>query len=317
MENWGDASKAGWPSFEDFLNWCSEKRTSSEEAAADGNHWWNWLMILLVRKDDLNPWKWNDIIIAKTGDDQISRIEQLKSYSVTFLDAGSIGDDEVSVYFTRIGRGGVRPSDEELAYSVLKTHLGDEFRNKIEEIHERYGLAQPSRIAHLAVRCFRSKTVEGRTILCSSPVLEEAIRMCRTGDPSSCASEEPSMVGEKDAFLNFVCAGGFDNLLAKVETAIFKAPYGLTHWHRTRYCQYSNGDIFLFLLLAIKNHLVDPDLLAASAEWIYEKASHPAQTIRVRGWPTPCVRLITALQDCGLLFFRLSSKRLLNPLNQS
>lgn len=280
MENWGDASKAGWPSFEDFLNWCSEKRTSSEVVATDCNHWWNWLTMLLVRKDDLKPWKWNDIIIAKTGDDQISRIEQLKSYSITFLDAGSIGDDEVSVYFTRIGRGGVRPSDEELAYSVLKTHLGDEFRNKIEDIHERYGLAQPSRIAHLAVRCFRSKTVEGRTILCSSPVLEEAIRMCRTGDPSSCASEEPSMVGEKDAFLNFVCAGGFDNLLAKVETAIFKAPYGLTHWHRTRYCQYSNGDIFLFLLLAIKNHLVDPDLLAASAEWIYEKASHPAQTIR-------------------------------------
>ena len=104
--------------------------------------------------------------------------------------------------------------------------------------------------------------------------------MCRTDDLTSCATEEVSAEGGKAAFQAFVCDGEFENLLAKVEASVFKAPHGLTHWHRTRYCQYSNGDIFLFLILAIRDNLVDSDILPATAEWIYEKASHPAQTIR-------------------------------------
>ena len=279
MENWGNAGKAGCPSFEDFLSWCSVKMTAIEGTAAGGNHWWNWLKMLNARKASLKPWQWDDII-AKTDDDRIGRIKQLESYSIAFLDAGSIGEDEVSVYFTRIGRGGVRPSDEELAYSVLKSHLGDEFRNKIESIHERHGLAQPSRIAHLAVRCFRSaKTDGGTTTFCSSPVLEEAIKMCKSVGSRTGASEKSVGMGGKEEFLNYVCGGDFDHLLTKVSEVVF-GTCGLTRWHRTRYCQYSNGDIFLFLLLAIRDNLFDSDLLVATAEWIYEKASHPAQAIR-------------------------------------
>jgi hypothetical protein len=73
-----------------------------------------------------------------------------------------VSDDDIALYFTRIGKGGVVPSDEELAYSILKSKLGkldkDEgwFRKKIEDLHAKFGIASSSRIAHLAIRCFKS-----------------------------------------------------------------------------------------------------------------------------------------------------------------
>lgn len=280
LESWVEIDNPECPSFNHFLDWCAEKKSVNLQVDKEDNHWWNWLKLVQDQNGLQNPKQW-DAVISRSADGRVGRIKQLHSYCIPFLDAGDIGDDEIATYFTRIGRGGVRPSDEELAYSVLKSHLGDKFRNKIEEIHERYGLAQPSRIAHLAVRCFRSaKTGEGRTIFCSSPVLEEAIKMCRTVASTIGASEEAVESGGKEEFQKFVCDGGLDALLAKVEMAVFKAPYGLTHWHRTRYCQYNNGDIFLFLLLTIRDNLFDFDLLAATAELLYEKASHPTQTIR-------------------------------------
>ena len=280
LEGRGDFGMEEAPSFPDFLEWCAKKRHADWDKTENSGHWWNWLDILQSRKDGLNPWLWNDIIFAENANRRFGRIAQMRDYCIAFLDAGSVTDDEIAVYFTRIGRGGVRPSDEELAYSVLKAHLKDGFREKIEKLHEDLGLSHPARIAHLAVRCFRSmRTEEGKTMFCSSSVLEEAIKMCKTSESEDTGSGDSRAYG-RDAFLDFVCNGAFDELLAKVQTAVFTPPGGLTHWHRTRYCQYSNGDIFLFLLLAVRDNAVESDLLAATAEWLYEKASHPTQTIR-------------------------------------
>lgn len=279
LEGRGDFVPENAPSFSGFLEWCAQKRQAARGTENSGR-WWNWLDVLQSRKDGVDPWLWDEIIFAENADRRLGRIAQLREYCIAFLDAGSVTDDEIAVYFTRIGRGGVRPSDEELAYSVLKAHLKEGFREKIEQLHEDLGLAQPSRIAHLALRCFRSaRTEEGKTTFCSSSVLEEAIKMCKTSESGDMESGASRAHG-RDGFLDFVCKGAFDELLAKVQTAVFTPPGGLTHWHRTRFCQYSNGDIFLFLLLAVRDNAVESGLLAATAEWLYEKASHPAQTIR-------------------------------------
>lgn len=267
-------------SFNDFLQWCIEKRAKCEQDVASGTHWWNWLDILQSCVAGENPWQWDEILYAQNNKERIGRIAQLRSYCISFLDAGSVTDDEISVYFTRIGRGGVRPSDEELAYSVLKSHLGDRFREKIEDIHASRGLAHPARIAHLAVRCFRSaRTEDGITSFCSTPVLAEAIKMSRKDTLSSDATEGEPARGGKQEFLDFVCDGCFEDLLSKVDSLVFSSG-GLTHWHRTKFCQYSNGDIFLFLLLAVRDGIIEAPFLAATAELIYEKASHPGRTIR-------------------------------------
>ena len=267
-------------SFDEFLQWCGKKRAACGADVETNAHWWNWLDILQSCLTGQNPWQWDDILYAQNNKERIGRIDQLRGYYISFLDAGSVTDDEISVYFTRIGRGGVRPSDEELAYSVLKSHLGDDFRAKIESIHESKGLAYPARIAHLAVRCFRSvRTENGTTSFCSTPVLAEAIKMSQKNMASSDVQEEESVSGGKQEFLDFVCGGRFEQLLSKVDELVFN-PDGLTHWHRTKFCQYSNGDIFLFLLLAVRDGIIEAPFLAATAELIFEKASHPGRTIR-------------------------------------
>ena len=276
----GDAN----PSIGQFVKWCRVRRDDAE----DGNgtiRWWNWLDCLSSQHESGelgDGGTWSTIIHAETRNgklQQVGRVSQLENYFISFTDAGSIADDEIALYFTRVGKGGVRPSDEELAYSVLKSHLGKRFRDEIEEIYSKYGLAQPSRIAHLAIRCFRS--IEKKEFS-SAPVLDEALNICR------CRDDDEGDSGRncgKEALLRFVCEGEFVDLIQKVDAEAFRSSYGLTQWHRTRFCQYHNGDIYLFMLLAARGDLLATKdhrvvRLAAVAELLYERALNPDRAIR-------------------------------------
>lgn len=87
----GDAFKGS-----DFVEWIESKRGFK---CATGC--WNWLK---ENRDKISP-----IEIKK---ELVDAIQGLKSIKIMCTDATNVGVDDIALYFTRIGKGGVRPSDE-------------------------------------------------------------------------------------------------------------------------------------------------------------------------------------------------------------
>lgn len=258
-----------------FVCWC--KKMCDENTIKCKN----WLRHFECLKNDSNR---DDL--CKVWKRICEATRSLPEYPIILVDAGQVADQEVGLYFMRIGKGGVRPDDEELAYSVLKASLGPDFRNVIEggdeSIFSTYGLAQPSRIAQLAVRCYLSRENQGH--FQGADVLGDALKMCRvTGSDLSDARRVGT--SSRDLFLKFV-KEEFAGLVKKVDEKVF-GDNGLTYWHRTRYCQYHNGDVYLFLLLAVDKkfkHMSELENgnvnLAGVAELVYGYAQNPDRAIR-------------------------------------
>ena len=190
-----------------------------------------------------------------------------KSYKVFLLDASSVTENDIALYFMRIGKGGVVPSDEELAYSVLKSKLdsGSEsvFRKTIQSIHDEYGLASESRIAHLAIRLFKSEK-DSKPQFYSGSVFSAVMDMCKNEN-----------VSEKQRFLKFITVD-FKERIKEVESK-----YRLTQWHNARYASERNGDVFLLLLLAAgRNGLLADYDVRGVAELLFGYASHVDYSVR-------------------------------------
>ena len=190
-----------------------------------------------------------------------------KDYKVFLLDASSVAENDIALYFTRIGKGGVVPSDEELAYSVLKSKLGPDFRETIQSIHNDYGLASESRIAHLAIRLFKSESNEeksSRPQFYSGSVFSAVMDMCKEENAA-----------KKQAFAEFI-TGKF-----KERIELVKKKYELTQWHSARYASERNGDVYLLLLLAAgKDDLFAGYDIRGLAELLYGYASHIDSSVR-------------------------------------
>lgn len=190
-----------------------------------------------------------------------------KDYTVFLLDASSVTENDIALYFTRIGKGGVVPSDEELAYSVLKSKLTPKFRTVIQAIHEEYGLASESRIAHLAIRLFKSESSQrdsGKLHFDNSSAFSSVMGMCK---------EENGQ--KKQEFLDFIN----DHFCARVKDVNEK--YTLTQWHLARYASERNGDVFLLLLLVAGNkELFGEYNVNGLAELLFGYASHIDYAIR-------------------------------------
>lgn len=186
-------------------------------------------------------------------------------YAVFLLDASSVTENDIALYFTRIGKGGVVPGDEELAYSVLKSKLPSGFRTVVQGVHEEYGLASESRIAHLAIRLFKSefKRDSSPQFYSGSP-FSAVMEMCRKANAS-----------EKEAFVQFLNV--FEERIRKVE-----GKHLLTQWHCARYASERNGDAFLMLLLAAgHNGLFGTCNVNGLAELLFGYASHIDYAVRM------------------------------------
>lgn len=181
-------------------------------------------------------------------------------YKVLLLDASSVTENDIALYFTRIGKGGVVPSDEELAYSVLKSKLNADFRDVIQEVHLKHGLASEPRIAHLAIRLFKS----GKDRFYSGSVFSAVMEMCKAENAS-----------DKQLFYDFI-KNDFRAIVDRVEEN-----YQLTQWHSARYASERNGDVFLLLLLAVKeNGLFDGYNIKGIAELLFGYATHIDYAVR-------------------------------------
>ena len=87
-------------------------------------------------------------IMALVAPDEISRSGQTVGKNEDEVQR----DSDIAVYFTRLNRGGTRPSDEELNYSILKS-IAPALAN-IDDLAEK--IMHPARLANIAMLCYIS-----------------------------------------------------------------------------------------------------------------------------------------------------------------
>lgn len=251
------------PVVENFIEWCYQSK------GADGSKYcWNWLVNTQEHK------------AVKINMEIIRALKDLRNCELLIQDAGRVSENDVSLYFTRIGRGGVVPSNEELAYSVLKARLGkcgNDFRKGIEVASESLGLDRPSRMASMVVRyCLSGKENESKFY--TGDVLGKIIEGSRGGKQMEWIDDLLKLVsiptGQKES--------GFVNLCKTVNDDLKRTGY--TSWHITRYCQRHNGIVYQFLMMLkhdYKQLILDSGLtLGGVAELLCWYTSDPAWVIR-------------------------------------
>lgn len=205
----------------------------------------------------------------------VKNVYQLNDNTILLYDSTGVVEKDIALYFARIGRGGVVPSEEELAFSVLKSKLGPQFKEVIDRVWSKNGLANPSRIASIAIRYFKSTEMDAESFA-SSEIMSIALEICKDTEKKG---DFERFIKEK--FENIVAGLEKELFVIEVESAM-NNPNKLTHWHETRYCQEFNGDIFLFLLIAFNKK---PDMfrgisLGGLAEVLYGYAVNPGYVIR-------------------------------------
>ena len=240
LTQWIDpAQKNQTQNWEAFREWCLNK--------AQGKNW-RWLEKI-----------GNEIPPKEYWENVCNAFSELEKYEIFLTSAADVGAEDIALYFTRIGRGGIVPSDEELAYSVLKSKIGSNFRIQIETVAAN-GMAAPSRIAHLAIRCFAS----GGHEFYSGSILEQANRIAREKSEQFAAFME-----------------GFPTLVEKVDRVM----QHFMHWHRSRYCSYAGGDLYLFLLLTARESESDLPIAVGAVEYIHCFANDVRRVLQlIRRW---------------------------------
>lgn len=226
--------------FDNFKKFCTNKLAQIKYSD-------NWLNFIENKSPDENTW--TEIIEA---------VQKLKDYEIVVTNASNVVQEDISLFFARIGRGGVVPTEEEVAYSILKAKIGNGFKKKIEYIAQN-GYAPAYRIANLAIRCFCSEEKH----LCRTSVFDEVQKLCGND-------------GGKEKFIYFVDKE-FEKLFASLTK--FLKEKKLTAWHISRYCNYANGDIFLYLLCELKEKKDIDDAIIRVAEYIHCFSSDPGQVL--------------------------------------
>ena len=241
--DWGDL-RIG-----DFTNWVAERRKSCNNTSC-----WKWL-------DRIE----NDARNKKIADQLVTAIRNVKM-GIYCTDATNVDDYDIALYFTRIGKGGVQPSDEELAFSVLKSKLDDGFKSQIEAISRKTGMASAARLAQIAVRCFASD----RNKFFAGNILEKAISI--SNNSAEKKEFETFIHGEGGASFKRLVEVVCDALNIKAGIKDVAECCGFSEWHLTRYCTLSSGSVMLFMLLEVKDFgadvAFDKRALCAAAELI-------------------------------------------------
>lgn len=251
-------------SLREFVDQFKDKKNSNEE------EWcWNWLK---------NIDKGLDLKIPATI---VEAIRGLNSYRLLVQDAGQVSESDVSLYFTRIGKGGVVPSNEELAYSVLKARLGtkgERFRQGIEQATETLGLDHASRLASMAVRYWLSKESKNETVYTGDvlgKIIEDSSNQKNSGEWISSMCDFVQIDGAKSESKFIELCKGVNEELTSL---------GYTNWHLTRYCQRHNGIVYQFLMMLHEEYRTllkeSPLSIGGVAELLCWYASDPAYVIR-------------------------------------
>ena len=237
LREWLETEKAE-KTFAKFKDFCK----NNEELKNN-----NWLRFVGDKQPENSYWE-----NVKTA------IEALNNYDIVVTNANNVAQEDIALFFSRVGRGGVIPTEEEIAYSILKSKIGGDFKSNIETIAKENGCAPEHRIANLAIRYFCSDKGQ----LCRTSVFDEVQKLCNKPE-------------QKKQFIDFIkvkFGDDFNNLIKKLKSAKLKV------WHISRYCNYANGDIFLYLLCELRDS-GDIDQAIRVAEYVHCFSSDPGQVL--------------------------------------
>lgn len=247
------------PSLEDFVKFCKNKEGTYD--CVNGLHPWNWLNTEGGLSDLLEKQAFS---IKKTWDDVVKTVYGIDDYLILEVNAKSVTRDDVGVYFRRIGRGGVTPSQEEVNYSMLKAKLPS-LKKCMDSIAE-LGWAAPSRMAILALYTWQMRNPEVKgspetlvNIICENQKYQDSFASYTSLEESK--AETPSFIKDLNTL---------DELLDK-----------LLPWHRMIFCTRANGDICRYLLRLIATNQTESKAInyAGLAAFIYYYSDAPSRVI--------------------------------------
>ena len=116
--------------FADFWNFCEQKASQS-----------NWFKHFNKNADCNNIIEWKTLC---------ENIGQLNDVIIVAQNAISIPDEDVGLYFKRMNKAGIEPSDAEIRYSLLKSRIPE--LKKLDDIA--MNRMQPSRMADIAMKTY-------------------------------------------------------------------------------------------------------------------------------------------------------------------
>ena len=265
------------PSVEDFIVFCKTIQASS--SSADGLRPWNWFdstannkgflsIFHSSRKEEVKS-RWNEFI---------QKVCEIENYPILQVNARSVSTDDIGVYFKRIGRGGVVPSQEEMNYSMLKARLPQSFKDCMDVLSQS-GWAAPSRMAMLALRTWRdrdSPETSGsdeaivNAISANDDLRESFKNYTSNGEANGAGPSFKADLNSLDGLLGI--NSGTDTTTSPRN--------GLLPWHRMVICTRFNGAICQYLLHLIATNRVERDVnYAGVAAFLFSFSNLPEKVI--------------------------------------
>jgi len=163
---------------------------------------------------------WNSVVSAICG---------LSETSIPAISANGVDESDIGLYFKRMNKAGVEPSNDEINYSLLKSIA--EPLKQIDDFAEKAGVS-PAQMASIALRYWKSKT--------------------ESKFATGVSIRDVSDFSHSEDFKEFIC-GKSESSLEKLVEAVnvlldIRGSDGLLSWHRSLIARRDGGVIFLFLL---------------------------------------------------------------------
>ena len=248
------------PSFSSFINYCYGQKDSWNGDSRV--HCWNWL-----------EWHFplNDVIEDPKGwQEFVQDLLNVNEYVIFQQNARLVAQDDLGVYFKRIGRGGSVPPVEEIAYSMLKVRLPEQFKKVMDEVASR-GITSSAHMADLAIRLWASRRKKSAVWGVSNQILME---ICEN-ENSRNEFNEFIVGGEGDE-------GSFRWFLARVDMMLgigLQNGSRLLKWHRAQFCTKDSDRIYQYLLMHADNPEEDIDY-AGLASFLLYHSEHLDRVVR-------------------------------------
>ena len=163
-------------------------------------------------------------------------------------DASNVKPEDFVTYFRRMNKSGVVPSDEDIMYSMIKANVND--LKRLDNYSG--GLTSPARLAYIVLRySLDNKWIEKVTI----------------EDVKKLNKEQYTRITE------------VVNKITEIKEKINKNTSELLPYHRVRFANFSNGDIYLLLMKLVEKDVSEVNLsgLATLILWF---SINPSQTVK-------------------------------------
>ena len=229
LRSFVERARESVPSFMEFVDTCKSQCSGM-----------NWLVKLdewMAGHDGRAPSTWDDICRA---------VRTIERYTIIALNCKDVDERDIGLYFRRMNKQGMVPDPEELNYSLIKSKIPE-----VKQLDD-YGCRRtsPSRLAHVAMRFWRSRKDEWKEIR---------------------GADVRDILRDKEAFERFVKRGiqgenGFEELMCRLEAKLTEGENGLIPLHIQSIYNAGDGELAVLLLrYCQENADIDSGVLRAIA----------------------------------------------------